>query len=425
MKEPLFSICIPTIGRFDLVKMALKSLEKQTFQDFEIIIGDSHYNQDITQLVRRLNDPRIRVVHPPEDAGAFSPWDYPPRFARGAYIMWLDDDNCLLPFTLELFSDVVARTDADIITGNHLYYYDETHQKSHMRRRFGIVPFTGNEYTVDVKEMARRAFSFSRTGLKPEHPRFHPSATIISRRVIDSAYKRLGHVIFPDLDHMNSLQPILFSHARSCHFVDRPVAIIGRLGVSMGQTWSTSARKRYSGKISRQKLSPLTSYTKVNCNFECYLRVRKAVPDYFRDVPLNTAQFAKRHINELFVLDTTFRELIRDWRECLQFVAGLSEPARSHLLRKARVRAALSPFVFLSRRTRLNRLRRFIAGMLEDMREDIPRAVRAWNREFSVPLPRGAEYDTINGVVERAPALVKEITGRNITWTPKRLTIDH
>ena len=58
--------------------------------------------------------------------------------------------------------------------------------------------------------------------------------------------------------------------------------------------------------------------------------------------------------------------------------------------------------------------------MWEDMQEDIPRAVSEWNREFSVPLPDDAEYDTINGVVGRAPALVKEVTGRDMTWTPKR-----
>ena len=48
---PKFSILIPTIGRHDLVRTAIESLSKQTCQDFEVIVGDSHRNKDIINHV--------------------------------------------------------------------------------------------------------------------------------------------------------------------------------------------------------------------------------------------------------------------------------------------------------------------------------------------------------------------------------------
>ena len=417
MKNPRFSICIPTIGRFDLIKTALASLRAQTFQDFEVIIGDSHRNKDIVRLVSESNDPRIKIVHPPPEAGAFSPWDYPPRFAKGEYVMWLDDDNCLLPFTLNLFAAAIDRTHADIITGNHVYYYDEKHPKPHMRRCLGIVPFTEKEYTVDLETVNRRLLSFSLVAPGTGHPRFHFSATVVARSVIEKIYARLGHVLFPDLPHMYSLYPILFVFAKSCHFIDLPVAVVGRLGVSMGQTWSTSARTRFEKDPHRMRgLSPLTAYTKVNSVYENYLRTRKELPEYFENIQIDENRFAEVHLSELFLLDTPARAMVRNWLEFFRFLTErVSEPDCTRLRKKARVLVMLSPIVFISRRLRLHYLRRFFAGKRAARRERERPSVALWDREFSVPLPRDTSYDSITGVAKHVPELILSITGRDIT----------
>jgi len=413
MTTPQFTICIPTIGRFDLVKTALASLQGQTLQDFEVLIGDSHRNPDIVRYVEELGDPRIRIVHPPENTGAFSPWDYPPRFASGAYIMWLDDDNCLLPRTLELFSQIIKRTHADIVTGNHLYYYDQNHPKPHLRRTLGIIPFTGKEYPVDLKARLREMFSFTRPKLSVGHARFHFSATVVSHKIVKRAYERLGHVLFPDLPHMHSLTPILFTFATSARFLDLPVAVVGRLGISMSQTWSTTARKRFENR-SRKGLSPLSAYTKINSMYESYLRVRHELPENFEDIPIDTERFAKIHLQELFLLDASFRTVIRNWREFFSFLRLVNEPVRAKLTKKAFLYAAAAIFVFVSRRLRLHYVRRIIASVFIKKKNKRRDPIAAWDREFEIPLPQDLTYDSIAGVAEHAPELVRSLTGRDI-----------
>ncbi|HEY4517389.1 MAG TPA: glycosyltransferase family 2 protein [Candidatus Paceibacterota bacterium] len=403
----LFSICIPTIGRFDLIKTALESLQKQTGQDFEVIIGDSHHNPDIVRYVESLGDPRIRVVHPPPDAGAFSPWDYPPRFARGDYIMWLDDDNALLPFALELFSDCIKRTHADIITASHLYYYDDTHPRRHLRRTIGIVPFTGEEYDIDLRTALRQTFSFARPSKNPPRPRFHFSATIVARPIVEAAYARLGHVLFPDLPHMHSLTPILFTFAKTCRFVDIPVAVIGRLGVSMSQTWSTAARKRFTSHGRENALSPLRAYTKINTRYESYLRVRQALPEEFRDIPIDEQAFAEIHLRELYVLDAPLGAVIRHWREYFRYLKRFDTRVGRRLQRKAVLYAAGAPIVHLSRRLRLHYIRRLFESFL---RRQKPRHTQS--SEFEVPLPGDARYDNITYVALHACELIEKATGK-------------
>ena len=411
---PRFSICIPTIGRFDLIKTALESLQKQTLQDFEVIIGDSHRNPDIVQYVAGLQDSRIRVVHPPPDAGAFAPWDYPPRFARGEYLMWLDDDNYLLPFALELFSNTITRTGADIITASHLYYYDPAHPKPELRRSIGIVPFTGKEYAIDLDKTLRQIFSFARPQRGEVAPRFHFSATIVSRKVIEKAYQKLGHVLFPDLPHMHSLTPVLFSFAKNCTFVDLPVSVIGRLGVSMGQSWSTSARKRFERKEKKAGLSPLTAYTKINTRYESYLRVRQELPDYFKDILIDEEKFAEIHLQELLLLDMPLATTFRSWREFFSFLKRIKEPTRSRLKRKTVLYAVLSPLIYCSRRVRLHYVRRSIVGLFKGTEQSPKQAVHSWTREFSIPLPREAVYDSIVGVGENARELIHSMTGHEL-----------
>ena len=406
---PYFSICIPTIGRLDLIKIALESLKRQTDQDFEVIIGDSHRNTELEHFVQELHNPAIRVVHPPPKAGAFSPWDHPPRFARGRYVMWLDDDNALLPDALALFRKIAERTQADIITANHLYFYDAKHPRRELRHSIGIVPFTGKEYAINLENALRQTFSFSRSSLGAT-PRFHFSATIVSRAVVQKAYGRLGHVLFPDLPHMHSLTPILFSFAHTCVFLDRPVAIIGRLSVSMSQSWSTAARKRFKDHTTRG-LSPLAAYTKINARYESYLRVRAALPEVFKDIPIDEVQFAEIHLRELSVLDAPLLQTTNYWIEFFHFIRRFSEPTYSRLHKTAFRYALRAPLVYISRRVRLHYLRRVFVALQHHATHE---AIQSWNREFTLPLPRNKKYQTTAEVAQDAKVLLRELTGHTI-----------
>lgn len=384
---PLFSVFIPTSGRADLVPMAIRSVLDQTVQDFEIVIADASNSPAIRSYLDVLADPHIRYIHAPTDRGPLEPFNVAARNVRGEYILGLDDDNYLLPFALELFSRAIEKTHADIITANHLYYYDAKHPRHFLRNTIGVVPFTGMTQAFDPARAIESLFSFGRRGPGMPIPRFHFSATIVARRVFDQALGRLGYFVFPDLPNAHSLQPILFAFSRSCFFVDHPMVLIGRLGVSMSQVWSTAARKRFAKKPFVPVFSFLSAYTRINAVLENYLRVKRVLPDLLGDVPIDYDRFLELHMRELAFLDGDIGTTVKNWKDVFAFVQTRPPEIQKRFRAEAQKLMLFSFFVLIARRLRLQSLWRALRGMIIRRRESrIPAGEQMRvGREFSIP----------------------------------------
>ncbi len=109
MKPPLVSICTPTYHRPRLLERAIRSVLAQTCQDFEIVITDNSENDESTQVVRRLNDPRIRYYHNGQNIGNLNNIKKVAELAQGQYIVVLLDDDLLKPRALELMTAAFAK----------------------------------------------------------------------------------------------------------------------------------------------------------------------------------------------------------------------------------------------------------------------------------------------------------------------------
>lgn len=413
-EHPFFSILIPTSGRAELIRMAMESVFAQTYQDFEIVIADMSGSSSARSLADETRDPRVRYVYASE--GGLSTWDVAAKNARGEYLMWLDDDNYLLPFALDLFKKAINESGADIVTASHVYYYDDAHPRHYLRQSIGVVPFTGERRPIDLHEALRSLFGFARRGAGTKLPRFHFSATVVRRRVAEEALARLGFVLIPKMPNIHSLQPIVFAFAKSCFFVNRPVVIVGRLGVSMSQIWSTAARKRFARAQFDVKLSPVKGYARINGILENYLRVKELLPDLLGDIPINYAAFAELYLRELFYLDTGSVTAIRNWKNFFSFARTLPEPARGSLLAHARRLVWIAPFVFISRRLRLNHLWRAVYGPLIRLREQgrSPRARIGGTQEFAIPIGVRYRVNSIAALAARLREIMIDETGRDL-----------
>jgi glycosyltransferase involved in cell wall biosynthesis len=54
--EPLVSVIIPTYNRVDYLKLALKSVIKQTYKNIEIIVVDDGSTDNTAEIVASFND---------------------------------------------------------------------------------------------------------------------------------------------------------------------------------------------------------------------------------------------------------------------------------------------------------------------------------------------------------------------------------
>ena len=90
---PTVSVVIPTCDRPDLLRLAVESVRRQTYQDFELIVEDDTVTRRGASATRNLGAAR----------------------ATGRWLAFLDDDDVWLPHKLTRQMAVLA--DADPVVG--------------------------------------------------------------------------------------------------------------------------------------------------------------------------------------------------------------------------------------------------------------------------------------------------------------------
>lgn len=103
--NPLISIYMPTWNRQQLAIRAIKSVLRQDYRHWEMIIVDdcSSSYQQLQQFVEELNDPRVRYTHNARNTGACAVRNQAIMQAQGHYITGIDDDDEWTPNRLSVF----------------------------------------------------------------------------------------------------------------------------------------------------------------------------------------------------------------------------------------------------------------------------------------------------------------------------------
>ncbi len=120
------SVAMPVYNAAPFLKEALDSIFAQTFRDFEIVAVDDKSTDQSLEILRSINDPRLRVIalehnlgHPGATQTAFD-------HSRGEYIIRCDSDDINYP---ERFAKQVAYMDAHPevgVSGTGLQLFGET-----------------------------------------------------------------------------------------------------------------------------------------------------------------------------------------------------------------------------------------------------------------------------------------------------------
>lgn len=97
----MISIVTPTYNRSGLVPHTVRSIQAQTFTDWELLLVDDGSTDDTENVIRPfLEDKRIRYFRK-ENTGQADSLNYGAAFARGDYITFLDSDDIAFPAWLE------------------------------------------------------------------------------------------------------------------------------------------------------------------------------------------------------------------------------------------------------------------------------------------------------------------------------------
>lgn len=115
---PIVTVILPTFNRVSLVAKTIRSVLKQTFTDFELLVLDDGSSDRTKQAVQKMSDDRIRYIKHKHNIGFVANWTYGIKHAEGRYLTILGDDDLYKPdFLSKRVSVIESHPDLLAVTG--------------------------------------------------------------------------------------------------------------------------------------------------------------------------------------------------------------------------------------------------------------------------------------------------------------------
>ena len=100
----MISVIIPLYNKEPIIERSLQSVLSQDYDDFEVVVVNDGSTDRSADIVRSINDPRIRLIEQ-ENGGPSKARNTGTKNARGEWILFLDADDELLPGAELFFSE--------------------------------------------------------------------------------------------------------------------------------------------------------------------------------------------------------------------------------------------------------------------------------------------------------------------------------
>jgi succinoglycan biosynthesis protein ExoO len=127
-RPPTVSVIMANYNGSPYLKDAVSSIQKQTLQDFELIVSDDASRDDSVQIVNRLiaDDPRIRLLENERNQGPAAARNRALDVASGTWIAIVDSDDVIHPDRLATIVTAASRDGASL-AADDLLIFDSRH----------------------------------------------------------------------------------------------------------------------------------------------------------------------------------------------------------------------------------------------------------------------------------------------------------
>jgi len=115
--DPLVSIILPTIDRYEEVNNFIKSLLNSDYKNLELIVVDQNYDSKIAALLDIYSE-SIFITHlVAQFRGASKARNYGAKYARGSILFFPDDDCELFANTISLAIETFENKQSEVVFG--------------------------------------------------------------------------------------------------------------------------------------------------------------------------------------------------------------------------------------------------------------------------------------------------------------------
>jgi glycosyltransferase involved in cell wall biosynthesis len=139
-----FSVVIPCHDRLELLRKAVHTILEQIYEDWELAVFDNSSKDDIQSYIRNL-DPKFQKKIKYQRSDEFLPvtdsWNHAINMASGDYIIFLGDDDGLIPNFFHKIRSVILDFDHPDVMYSALYQFLYP----------GVAPWDPSGYVSEIK----------------------------------------------------------------------------------------------------------------------------------------------------------------------------------------------------------------------------------------------------------------------------------
>lgn len=106
---------IPTRNRAETLVHTLKTVADQSYENLEIIISDNASEDSTKEVINGYNDIRIKYTNTGKRVGMSENWEHGLSLVTGDYVMFLGDDDGLLPMACCDIAELLVSINAEAI----------------------------------------------------------------------------------------------------------------------------------------------------------------------------------------------------------------------------------------------------------------------------------------------------------------------
>ena len=126
INEPKYSILIPTRNGAPYVISAVRSVLDLNYPSCEVVVSVNHSNDNTIELLKTLNDSRLRVITPPCPLSMAGHYEWGLRQLRGQWLTILGDDDAVMPYFFEEVDSILEKNkdiNIEAISSRRAYYF--------------------------------------------------------------------------------------------------------------------------------------------------------------------------------------------------------------------------------------------------------------------------------------------------------------
>ncbi|MGI8640399.1 MAG: glycosyltransferase family 2 protein [Pyrinomonadaceae bacterium] len=369
-RKPLFSILIPTYNRAAFLPLAIESVLRQTFKDFELIVSNGGSTDNTKDVVTLFDDERIKYVEADTRLSMSDNYQRAFDYAAGEFIIFFSDDDAFVPTMLERVERVIKEQNAKMVAFHTAFYYPESFEEFNDRiasNSLLFLPYRGKTSPVKSQHALTQMFgNFGLVKVPKDTKHFQPFiGNIVCHNSIYNKIIQKTPRLFPIVPVDVYLVAMILGLAEEYYHLSEPLLVWSRWSKNATAPFNMkgkSLRQHYEKLLEGESLEyvPMKFALPNNCTDNALLQAKKDLGEAASYLNVDWGTYFISNFEQLMYLSEAGVDTNEEFQEFSYTLAAQPTEVQVH------VRAVTSRFTAVMKREIRKRIP-FVAKKLRNL----------------------------------------------------------